>query len=304
MFLTPITESEIISIVTALPPKKSCGHDNISILLIKSVINTIAKLLCAIFNKSFLTGQFPSYLKIARISPIYKSGEKNNMINYRPISVLPSFSKIIEKLVHTCLMSFLNSNNILHFLQHGFCSSHNVATAILDVLNYVVNMKTNHFINLLLFIDISKAFDSLSHIILLQKLKYYGIRGIVHKRFTSHLSNRFHCVQLGTLSLSLAPLTTAVPQGSTLGTILFLQYVNDVFTINRNCKIVLFADNTCISVSANNSNTLFQLCNIIFCDCSEWFSSNMLALNIKKTNFMIIGHIANNQYPTLILIMV
>ena len=164
--------------------------------------------MCAIFNKSFLTGLFPSYQKIARIITIYKSGEKNNTINYRPISVLSSFSKIKEKLMQTRLMSFLNSNNILHSLQHGFRSSHNVTTAILDVLNYVVNMKTNHFITLLLFIDISKAFDSLSHIILLEKLKYYGIRRIVHKWFTSYLSNRFHYHQLGTVSLSLAPLTT------------------------------------------------------------------------------------------------
>ena len=103
------------------------------------------------------------------------------MINYRPISILSSFSKIIEKLMHIRLMSFLNSNNIFHCLQHGFRSSHNVTTAILDVLNYVVNMKANHFITLLLFIDIAKAFDSLSHIILVEKLKFYGIRGIVHK---------------------------------------------------------------------------------------------------------------------------
>ena len=137
IFLTHFIESEIIGVVTALPPKKSCGHDNISILLIKSVINTIAKPLCAIFNQSFLTGQFPSYLKIARIIPIYKSGEKIIRVNYRPISILSSFSKIIEKLMRTHLMLFLNSNNKLHSSQYGFCSSHNVTTAILDVLNSI-----------------------------------------------------------------------------------------------------------------------------------------------------------------------
>ena len=120
-----------------------------------------------------------------------------------------------------------------------------------------------------------------------------------HKWFTSYLSNCFHYVQVGTLSSSLVPLTTGVPQEFTLSPILFLMHVNDVFTINRNCKIVLFADDRCIGVPANNSNTLFNLCNTIFCDCSEWFSSNMLALNIKQTSFVIIGHVANNQYLTL-----
>ena len=108
-----------------------------------------------------------------------------------------------------------------------------------------------------------------------------------------------HHVLLGTLSSSSAPLTTGVLQGSTLGPILFLLYINNVFTFNRNCKVVLFADDTRVGVSANNSNTLFQLRNMIFYDCSELFSSNMLTLNIKRTNFIIIGHVANNQYLTL-----
>ena len=210
MYLIPVSEEEVIKIVAALPAKESAGFDNISLKLIKLVIPAIVKPLCLIINKSFILGKFPARLKTAKITPIFKSGDKNDLANYRPISVLSSFSKIFKKCMHSRLMSYLNTNNILNPSQHGFRAQHNTTTAIIDLLNYVTKMNSKRLISLLLFIDISKAFDSLFHSILLDKLHYYGIRGVVHSWFASYISNRSHYVQQGNNKSTFAKLTTGI----------------------------------------------------------------------------------------------
>ena len=302
MYLIPVSEKEVIKIVAALPAKESAGFDNISLKVIKLVIPTIVKPLCLIINKSFILGKFPVWLKTAKITPIFKSGDKNDLANYRPISVisvLSSFSKIFEKCMHSRLMSYLNTNNILNPSQHGFRAQHNTTTTIIDSLNYVTKMNSKKLISLLLFSDISKTFDSLSHSILLDKLHYYGIRGVVHSWFASYLSNRSHYVQLCNNKSTFAKLTTGIAQGSTLGPILFLIYVNDIFSIYDNSKIVLFADDTCVTVAASDINSLIQLCHNVFHACSTWFSDKRLALNVQKTNFMIIGNVPKSIYASL-----
>jgi hypothetical protein len=192
-------------------------------------------------------------------------------------------------------LSFLNCNNIINASQNGFRTHHNTTTAIIDVFDFVTKMKSNNLLVLLLFIDISKAFDSLSHCILLEKLHYYGIRGIVHHWFMNYLKNRYHYVAFSNHKSSLTSIQIGVPQGSTLGPILFLLYVNDIFYIHEKCKLVLFADDTCIAVAADNLNSLVLICRDIFNACSQWFADNILALNVKKLNYMIIAKRNTNR---------
>ena len=162
--------------------------------------------------------------------------------------------------MHSRLMSYLNTINILNPSQHGFRAQHNTTTAIIDLLNYVTKINSKKLISLLLFIDISKA----SHSILLDKLHYYGIRGVVHSWFASYLFNRSHYVQQGNNKSTFAKLINDIAQGSTLGPILFLTYVNDIFSIHDNCKIVLFADDSSVTVAASDINNLMQLCHNVF----------------------------------------
>ena len=212
------------------------------------------------------------------------------MVNYKLISMLSSLFKIIEKLLHTCLMTFFNRNNVINPFQLRFGEHYNTTTAVIDMLNHIIQ-QIDSLISLLLFIDISKTFDSLSHNILLQKLLHYGIWGNFHKWFSSCLSCWFHRVQLGNFVSSLVQLVSGVSQGFTFGPILWVLYVHDAFNLYKHWKLVLFADDTCIAVSAMNVAALIQLYHEIFNVCSEWFASNILALNIKKTYYMIVGNI-------------
>ena len=169
---------EIIDIVSSFKNKNSSGIDNIPISIVKSTITAVAKLVSDIINSSFVNGIFPDLLKLAVVHPVFKSGEKSNIKNYRPISVLPSFSKFFEKAVFNRLLSFLDLNKTLCDFQYGFRSRHSTFMPLIDMCDRVSKAIDKKEYSVGVFIDLSKAFDTLSHDILLKKLELYGIRGI------------------------------------------------------------------------------------------------------------------------------
>jgi hypothetical protein len=182
--------SEIVSVVKSLKTKTSAGHDNIPVDIMKLAINHTASILSKIVNKSFTEGKVPNLLKIAKVSPVFKSGDKSIISNYRPISVLPSFSKIFEKLVYNRLMNYLNKYFVLSKNQYGFRSNYSTSLAILEMVDKISEAIDNKYYSLGIFIDLSKAFDTLNHDIMLGKLEYYGIRGQALSWFKSYLKNR------------------------------------------------------------------------------------------------------------------
>ena len=190
MSLYSTDEYEIIKIVSQFKNKCSCGYDEIPVHIMKSTITSIAGPICKIINSSIKNGIFPDLLKIAKVCPIFKSGEPDLFSNFRPISVLPSFSKIFEKILFIRLLSYLETNKILSNTQYGFRKSHSTFMAIIDMYDKISNAIDNNMYSLGIFIDLSKAFDTIDHAILLQKLELYGIRGVALKLFHDYLLNR------------------------------------------------------------------------------------------------------------------
>ena len=226
MYFTPITEEEVIKVITNLDTKKSAGHDGISILIIKKLADELSIPLTCIFNMSLRSSIVPDQLKIARVVPIHKKDSKNIFTNYRPISVLPGFSKILERLVFNRCISFLNKYNILFENQFGFRPKHSTDMAINKLVDKVVNATNNNETTAGVFLDLSKAFDTIKHDILLEKMSHYGFRGFVLDWFKNYLTNRKQFVDYNNHTSATKAINSGMPQGSILGPLGFIIYVN------------------------------------------------------------------------------
>ena len=271
-----------------MKPKTSQGHDNISTKLLKETIDLILIPLTHIINQSFTSGIVPGNMKIAKIIPIFKSGNQEIMNNYRPISLLPAFSKLLEKLVCKRLTSFLESYKILYKHQYGFRKKHSTIHPILHLLKYIAenNDKPTKDITLAVFIDLSKAFDTICHSTLLKKLNFYGIRGITNSWFHSYLTQRKQYTIINNCKSALEDITCGVPQGSILGPILFLIYINDI-QHSTSLNLLSYADDTTIYSSNSNADILYAETNKELIKLDDWFRANKLSLNVKKTNYSI-----------------
>ena len=290
IFMNPTDYSEINQVIHSLKNSNSKGHDDLSVNTLKSCGELILKPLCILFNKSIQTGIVPDELKIAKIIPIFKSDDKKIVSNYRPISVLPAFSKVFERLVYNRLLSFIDQNNILSKAQYGFRKNISTSLAIIDLVEKISNSIENNEHSLGIFLDLAKAFDTVNHSILLTKLYHYGIRGVAFDWFKNYLSKRYQYVSINDTSSDRLPITCGVPQGSILGPLLFILYINDLDTVSNQLKFIMFADDTNIFISGHNLDDLTKTANNELNEISDWFSANLLSLNIKKTNYILFGH--------------
>ena len=287
LFFSPITISDIINIVSKFDVNKSAGYDDINIRIVKSAIFAIVNPLCNIFNFSLEKGIFPSALKIAKVIPVYKTGNKTLVNNYRPVSILSIFSKLFEKLVYDKLICFIDKHNILYNKQFGFRKGYSTTHALIDFTDKLAKAFEKKESVLGLFLDLSKAFDCIDHSILLCKLNFYGIRGSALKWFHSYLSNRKQYVCIDNFNSQYRNISVGVPQGSNLRPLLFLIYINDLQYVSNILSVLLFADDTSLFVSGKDPAMLNYLVNSEMEKIHCWFLANKLQINYNKTCYIV-----------------
>jgi hypothetical protein len=250
--LFPTDTREICKIVGDFKNKWSAGCDEIPVNILKLSIGCIAEPISKLINSSFSNGIFPDKLKVAKVCPIFKSGEKNSFSNYRPISILPSFFKIFEKAVSIRLLSFLENKQLLIDNQYGFRPKHSTYMALLQMYDKISIAADKNDYSIGIFIDLSKAFDTLTHSILIKKLEHYGIRGITLEWFKNYLFGRKQYVFLNGTSSTTSDVVCGVPQGSVLGPLLFIIYINDIINCSDIFNFILFANDTNLFYSYDN----------------------------------------------------
>ena len=287
VLFNPTSFDEVFKIIHKFKNKSSTGLDNTSPKVFKHFPDKVINCYVHIFNLSITQGKFIECFKTAKVVPVYKSKNKHEMSNFRPISLLPVASKILEKIIHVRLYSFLSRNVFFLKNQFGFRANHSTDLAASLLINQICDALNNKQKVMSVFLDMSKAFDCVDHNILLQKMLTYGVRGNAFSWFKSYLSERHQRVEFnGTLSENTCKVECGVPQGSILGPLLYLIYINDINQCLTHCHVTLYADDTTLIVTAKTYEDLYRFVNEDLSALSKWLCLNKLTMNIKKTKYI------------------
>ena len=237
-------QEEVENLITSLNSNKKSGPRSIPTNILQTLKKDISHPLTVIFNLSLSTGVHPDALKISKAIPVFKKGSKLDTGNYRPISLLSNINKLLEKLMYARVYQFLDKMKCFYTLQFGFRNKHSTAHALIEITERIRNALDGKMLACGIFIDLQKAFDTVNHDILIDKLHHYGIRGVSNNWFKSYLSNRTQFVSIQGFESDTAELKHGVPQGSVLGPLLFLIYINDLHKAIQHSHVYHFADDT------------------------------------------------------------
>ena len=286
IFIEPTTEDEINGVFKILK-NSAAGYDGYNRTIIAIIFHIVLKPLVHIINLSLLSGTVPKEIKLAKVKPLFKGDNPHLLNNYRPISILPILSKFFEKIMHKRIYRFLNSHNYLYNFQFGFREKHSTELALVALNHTITSSFNNNQIILGIFLDFSKAFDTVNFKILLDKLKFYGIRGTPLKWLENYLTHRWQYINFDNADSDKGITKMGVPQGSILGPLLFLIYINDLFKVSLKSNPIMYADDSSLFFCSSNLESLINIANSEMEKIHEWLKANKLSLNIKKTKYMI-----------------
>ena len=284
-----ITDNDTQRAIDKLENKSSSGHDGISNKLLKLLKIELSKSLTLIINQMITTGIFSDSFKISKITPLFKKGDVSMLSNYRPISLLPTISKIFERILYNQLYDYFNSNNLLAEEQYGFRTNHSTEYAAVKLVDNVSKEMELGNTPTALYIDLSKAFDTLLFDILLYKLNYYGIKDNAFKLLKNYLTNRRQYVVYNSQNSETLDISTGVPQGSILGPLYFSICINDLITVSNKLKFIIYADDATIYFNLEDFDpyNLERDINNELEKITLWLKMNKLSLNVQKTKLMI-----------------
>lgn len=298
MFLSPVDKTEVNKYINNLKNTTSVGKDEITTKIIKMCHEFLNKPLVHIINTIFVTGVTPDHFKESIVIPIFKSGKTSDKSNYRPISLVNNFTKIFEKALNFRLQNFLNKHNIISDNQYGFRPKMSTCDAVYRLTSIINDSLHSNKKCITVFLDLAKAFDTVPHLGLLQKLENIGIRGRVLDVFASYLQNRTQFVRVGGCYSSQHTLTTGIPQGTVIAPILFIIYINSLNHLNISGQIISYADDTAVVFSSNTWEDVLAKVKSDMNHIKDWLSFNLLSLNILKTKFMTFS-IYNSSQPNI-----
>ena len=288
LIISPVSEQYVCRVVANLKPKRSCGYDHISNVLLKNLISVIKLPVCIILNKSLLTGEFPELMKLAKVLPLHKSISKMQPDNYHPISLLPVISKILEKVVFDQLVAHLSKNSVLYPRQFGFRKKHSTSDVIMNLIGEVLKSFEEKFMLMSVFIDLKKAFDTVSHSVILNKLSKIGVNGKELEWFTNYITGRKQYVTMSNgVESSSSDISLGVQQGSLLRVLLFQLIINDLPNCLRYGTSILYADDTTLFVYGRSLKFMCVKLQHNLDNLQVWLHANSLKLNVSKTKVML-----------------
>lgn len=282
-FLAPTNKFEVETIINSLKPRKAPGFDGLKSETLKQIKDVISQPIARIINFCMEKGIFPDQLKLGMVTPIYKSGDKSEIRNYRPITLISRIAKIFETVLKRQMIGFLDKYNIIHDNQYGFRRGRSTEDAIRELTAQIYEHLDKTIPSLVIFLDLSKAFDTVDHKKMIDKLWNCGFRGPVHNLLKSYLNNRQQFVKIDNAESGRRTVEYGVPQGTVLGPVLFQIYINSLLKMKSSGLVMSFADDTTIQYAADNWTDLELKVKNDFPNLQNWFKRNKLTLNLEKS---------------------